>query len=57
MEKPQEIIQSACSLVSTSWYEYVDQFPVIEVNVGNIIHVNVVNLQLPNSDTYDASGT
>lgn len=23
----------------------------IEVNVGNIIRVNVVNLQLPNSDT------
>lgn len=26
-------------------------FPVIEVNVGNIIHVIVVNLQLPDSDS------
>lgn len=39
------------SQVSTSWFMDVDQCSVIEVNEGNIIHVNVVNLQLPNSDT------
>lgn len=30
-------------------------FSVIEVNEGNIVHVNVPNLQLPNSDTICAT--